>query len=495
MLFKAPSVIEPKRMMRLAHQLKSEKAEWASNKNPDVFPPKTVDEIIDLLLRGDYQAVTILDWLHLLDSKDDWDAEHSKQEIADSSVSIFNAALQDASVLQLLLFRASITLDGQINKFPSVLFSHLHLLKGKLSDHWAVMLQTVISARDDDFITIARTCRHNLLVPEEFFDQLGLPLCTNLKEKTVRSLKLTIEECNGAELAQWITVLLRDIPEYEHFNIASAALSNPNAKYLHEHAHIVEWFDKNCHPHSKTGYWGRLESSAREILGDLIDIADYGQIRRLAHALRSLTVSKALGLQEWEENHIQQRSLFWSHYSDKMLSIRITVPESTHTLLTRTADETGFRPRRLEKLLPSKLAPEDEEVELIIIEFKTYLFIEVLRGGNGILRCFENTSTNRTILLEESFSMRKLLEMRVFEYHDHEFCWQNSAEEWLRATLGITPNDHVKKFVGLPPDKSIYDPKTGLPPLGDLETKERERKLGFWRKKIIAEIGRYSTNH
>ena len=494
MLFKAPAVLEPQRMMKLAEQLNSDRVAWGSGKDISLFPPKTTDQIVELLMSGRFDAITILDWIHLLDTKDLWDLEHSDQEIANSCVSIFKAALQDHSVLQLLLFRASITLDGQTNKFPSVLFDHLELLRGELNGHWAVMLQTVISARDNDFSTIARTCRHNLLVPEEFFDQLGLPLCTTLKEKTVRAIKKTIEECNSIELPQWLTVLLRDIPEYEHFNIASAALKNKHARKLHEHEHLIDWFDTHCHPHSTTGYWGRLESSAREILGDLIDIADYGQIRRLAQALRSQSVSKELRLQEWEENHIAQRMLFWSHYSDKMLSIRIIVPEGTHSLLLKTAEETGFYPRRLEKLLPSRLASGDQEVELIIIEFQTYLFIEVLRGGNGILRCFENTAANRTILLEESFSMRKLLEMRVFEYHDHEFCWQNSAEEWLRVTLGITPNEDVRQFKGLPPDKGTYDPKAGLPSLGDLELKERERKLGYWRKKIIAEINRYSKS-
>ena len=481
-------------MTRLARQLKADHGDWSSEHDAGFFPPKSVDEIIRLLLESRYNDITILDWLKLLDAKDDWDAIHTEKEIADTCVGIFRAALHDSSVLQLLLFRASVTLDGQGNKFPAILFDHLGLLNGKLTGHWAVMLQTVISARDSDFLSIARTCKNNLLVPEEFFNQLGLPLCTNLKEQTIRLLTPTIGECDNEELPLWLTVLLRDIPEYERYNILSAALHNRHAKSLYEHEHIVEWLDKHCHPHSKTGYWARLEARPREVLGDLIDIADYGQIRRLSSALRSSTVAKELGIAEWEENHIKQRSLFWSHYSEKMLSIRIIVPEHTHDLLIRTADETSFRPRRLEKLLPSQLAPEDHEVELIIIEFETYLFIEVLRGGNGVLRCFENNATNRTTLLEETFSMRKLLEMRVFEYHDHEFCWQNSAEEWLRTTLSIFPNDSVREFRGLPPEKSVYDPSTGLPQLGASEIAERERKVGFWRKKIIAEMGRYSKS-
>lgn len=492
MLFKAPEVVKPKRMMQLAQQVKSDHHHWASREDINLFPPKSVDEIVRLLLDGNFNQITILDWLHLMDYKDDWDSNHSQQEIADTSACVFKAALQDTSVLQLLLFRASATLDGHINRFPKVLFEYLELLKDELKGHWAVMLQTVISARDSDFLAIARTCRHNLLVPEEFFNQLGLPMCTNLKDKTVRSLQLTIKECESRELAEWLTVLLRDIPEYEQFSIAEAALTNPNAKHLYEHEHIVDWLDQNCHPHSKTGYWGRLGAKAREVLGDLIDVADFGQIRRLSFALRSTTVANDLGIAEWEVNHIKQRSLFWSHYSEKMLSIRIIVPEKTHSLLLRTADETGFRPRRLEKLLPSELAPEDEEVELIIIEFETYLFIEVLRGGNGILRCFENTSANRTILLEEPFSMRKLLEMRVFEYHDHEFCWQNSAEEWLRLTLSILPNNNVKEFRGLPPGKCEYEPRSGLPKLGQAEIEQREMKVRYWRRKIIAEMSRYS---
>ena len=174
--------------------------------NENLFPAKGIDMILSLLEKGLVEDISVIDWLTLVDDKNDWDKDKSDEKIAHSCALIYKAALRDNSILQLLLTRAATSLDDPKNHlFPNSLFQHLDQLDGFLTGYWKVMFRVVTAARDGEFRQITEAAAENWLLIQELFNELNLPTCTTLKRKTDDHIPGVLAECKPDDLVGWLS--------------------------------------------------------------------------------------------------------------------------------------------------------------------------------------------------------------------------------------------------------------------------------------------------
>lgn len=482
--------------MRLAENMQSLNMGYGGQTAPFKFPQRSIDELVKDILDGRSEELSLIDWDSVLQKKQAWDVTHEESLVIKSTAVIFDAAINNQYLKQLIFFRVAIQLDASDYDLPELLVKHLEMLTEHVEGHWATMLKTVIYARDEEFEKIAGLCRLNELTPEEFFTQLSLPTCTVLKQRTEFAVPFALEkEASPVAAIRWFLHLCYS----GHLNLESLVnglLKNPSLQAPpigatdSSYRKLSMWLDEKCNPANTDSLWPRLSEASRTVLSEWIDVANYGRIRRVAQAM--ITLADALQLEEYEVRNLGARSSFWANYSDSMLHVNVYLPLATIDVLLRHQNEIGIDPSRIAALESADLQGDDREVELVVIEFDRYIFVELLRGGNGVLRCFENTIINRRTLIESTLSMRRLLEMPVFDRHDHVTGWQQSMEYWLRKTLTINPNNGTKKFIGLSKERGTYDVRSGLPPLTAEAADERERKLKGWQKAVIEEQRRYS---
>ncbi|MDP4744311.1 MAG: EH signature domain-containing protein [Porticoccaceae bacterium] len=495
MWFQSPGRQKPEKMMRLAENVLGVSVGLGGQTTPFKFPQRSIDELVKVILDGRSEELSLLDWDSVLQKKQAWDVTHEESLVIKSTAVIFDAAISNQYLKQLIFFRVAIQLDSSGYDLPELLVKHLEMLAEHVEGHWATMLKTVLYARDKNFEKIAGLCLLNDLTPEEFFAELSLPTCTVLKQRTEFIVPFALEkEASPVTAIKWFLHLCGsgqlNLESLVNGLLLNPALTAPPLRATDSsYRKLSMWLDENCNPANTDSLWPRLSEASRTVLSEWIDVANYGRIRRVAQAM--ITLADALQLEEYEVRNLGARSSFWANYSDSMLHVNVYLPYSTIDVLLRNHKVIGIDPNRIAALEPADLYGDDRELELVVIEFERYIFVELLRGGNGVLRCFENTITNRRSLIESSLSMRRLLEMPVFDRHDHVTGWQQSMEYWLRKTLTISPNSGTKKFIGLSKERGTYDVLNGLPQLTAEAADERERKLKGWQRTVIEEQRRY----
>jgi len=490
--FRPPPARKPVRMQSLADGIVKRQLIPTVRGNEHLFPAKSIDMILSLLEKGLIEDISVIDWLTLIDEKNTWDKDKDDETVAYSCALIYQTALKDNSILQLLLTRAATSLDDPKNHvFPNSLFQHLDQLDGFLSGYWKVMYRVVSAAWDGEFKEIAEAAAENWLLTQELFNELNLPTCTSLKDKTDEHIPAVLAECKPDNLVGWLSKLTSMTEVYMEFVVIQGLLRNRGVSILSKQPMLLKWLHERCGPTAETGYWSRLESEERRILSNLMGLANYGQIEKLSALLRTPAIFAELNLQEWDERHIRGRSNFWHNYSGRMLSVRILVPESTMQVLKRHESEFSLDLDRIDLLLPSQLPPDDQETEVIVMEFEKLLIIDALRGGHNVIRVYQHTYHLQEKFLKGRFSYKDVLATPMHSYFDHVSHWQGAAESWLRKTLKIKPNDDTRHFFGLSKEKGKYDPVLGLPlPTGD-QSQKRAADLEKWARQIEFEEQRY----
>jgi hypothetical protein len=495
--FRYPSQQQPHKMKTLVSSLAPLGTPWGANSVSFSFPPKSVDDILTLIRTNQVSQITILDWITLISQKTAWDEIHSDKEIATTSVLIYKSAVSDETVLSLLLFRAAIQIDDkEAASYPNSLLDHIEVLRTQMTGPWKLMLEVVLASKKGDFFQIAMAAISNSVSPNTLYDSLNLPLCTRLKNETEVVIPDVLAICSEQDLVEWLPVLMSS---YKHsrssqFEQIKGILKNKIVRSLSNHSEHLNWLDNLCNPTSNSGFWARFDTPSKEILSDLLSIADCGQIKRLATALTSAEMADALGVQDWDIRQLRSRSAFWQNYSEKMLMVRILVPSETMVLLSQFSEAINTPMRRIEVLEPCALKGKDEIFELIVIEFKDYIMVDSLRGKQSTIRCYENTRIIRTQLVEQPISMLSVLSMHLFEQHDHVLGWQISAEAWLRTILNIDPNSGTSTFIGQRKERGKYTPGIGLPSLSPEKDEERNNKLHFFRRDLLDEHRRYRSH-
>ena len=486
----------PKRMLALAQENGLSGLDWTSHEDVVAFPPKSIDEILVLLNSGNGKALSILDWVALFDLKGQWDETRDNEEIATSSVNIFNAILDDPRVLHMALFRIAITLDGGINRFPPVLMDHLDLLDGRVKGIEKHVLELVLAARKDDFTRIAEIAFRHCESLTSLFSRLNLPRCTTLLHKSWASVPSLISGLNVnalKSLVPWLDALWREDQRVSRSAVASAVILRQDYNAWPEE--LLEWLERTCKPRAQNSIWPELEDHVRSALGEIISLSEYEIVNRFARMILGSKVRDVLGLEDYEIRHLGGRAVFWQHYAGRMLSVRLLLSPTTSNYLHK--HEPTFK--NYELLRQGDSQKDGSESDLIILEFENYILVEPLRSPYSEIRAFAKSFNSKNLLLsDEPPGLTQILSSHQDSVHDHISCWQWSCERWLRTELGIEPDENITNF-RIGGKKGVrYRIGDGLesPPYEWL--KERDQKLPDWRLGFISReraLGKYGDGN
>lgn len=474
----------PNKMIELAKGIEAK--EWTPEKSINAFPPKTVEEILRLLRDKQSDAITILDWITLFDSKDVWSSSRSKEEIAATTALIYKAIQADSALTHLTLFRALLTIDGTGNVLPEVLLDYLHRLKKYLEGISLQLLDIALFARDGQFVSIASKAAAIDLSIDQFYAKFHLPRCTNLKRKTVKALPSLIGTLDLPSYDKWLVKVIAELHRDDAVHVINEILKvdNENLKTAVE---LISWFEKYCHPRVEDSLWFEISNTSRGCLRKLIRVSEFYRFKQLVRLLRDENLSDELGLDEKDKNQIRKRAIFWEHYDARMLSLRVLVSRNTMSKLPQFMTNSAW----LESL-------EDEVgSEIVIMEFDQHIIVEFLRGGTSEVRLFNKSTRNANLLLKTKLlSIQLIRQAFQDDVHDHVFMWQWSCEAWLRKAFKILPNDDVVAFKGLPPKVNAYSLKHGLPMPDDELIARRAEELEPWfasffeREKSLGKLGK-----
>ncbi|RAU19356.1 hypothetical protein DN062_03600 [Nitrincola tibetensis] len=480
--FKTPAEKKPKKMQALVKGM--EVHDWNTLDSVNAFPPKSIDQILLLLNEGKASDITILEWIHLFESSNIWSENNTELRTSHTCFKILNAMSENDPLLNLSLFRAALTIDGVGNLFPSLLLDQIHFLDDKLSGWKKEILDIVIKSRDGNYKDIALSVAMQDISVNEFFSKYRLPRCTRLKHAVTASIPYTCETIDLVSYAGWCIYMVKEsehVISVEILNVLLAKRFNDikNNKYL------ISKFIEICHPQNEDGYWYDLSEPAQLSLKNIVSISDLYYFKKLVELIFR---SKELSVDENSTKQIKRRSQFWCHYESRILSVRILVPEYTYDKVIGLLKSCSWL----------ELLSDKEGSEVIILEFDSVIVLEVLRGEASEIRVFEKNSRNKNILLKSvNPSLNDFRKAHQDAVHDHVICWQWACESWLRKSYNIIPDDKTKKFNGLPPSFSDYDPRKGLPTpdknMLSLRAEEVARwSDAFFRREML--LGKYTSD-
>tara|TARA_R110000787_G_scaffold38044_1_gene96126 strand:- start:6461 stop:8413 length:1953 start_codon:yes stop_codon:yes gene_type:complete len=473
--FKKPSQVRPGQMMQLAVEYIAGPVNSTVDKSK--FPPKSLELIIELLREDRWREIQIIEWIYLLESDFLSEEKNNSEDINLLAVLILKAALKEPSVLNLVLFRAALSLESNGEVFPFTLVTNIELLLNyEISDRDRARVELLILARDELYEQIARLTMQKGVSPSEYLNKLNLAKCTQLYFNICNALKAIASELVVELHAEWLIKVLQELSSQVRIETMNNILLRVEG--LNRSQRIIDWLEINCDPTHEESLWFDLSGEAKKRLRELIKITDFHYVNQLSSFLTSNNVARALELSETEVKKIQARRKFWSHYKDSFLSVKVYVPKETYNL----QNEFGYEFEGLHQFYK-----DDEKSEIIIFELTDYIIVEFMRGTASEIRLFPNNKRHTNLLLRnEKLSIEHITSLFELSVHDHVFLWQWACESWLRTNFKIFPDKGVNRFDGLPPASSKYDPSKGLPKPSDNLLQQRNELLESWMQMYLA---------
>lgn len=467
--FERPSSPLPIKMMELVDGKYMK--EWEGSGQKVTFPIRTIEVLLRLLNEGFGENISIIEWVNLFDSKGNWDQLHSEEEVNQTTVNIVKAIVLDPNLVHLALFRAALSIENDTNQFPEILIQNLHLLEEYIpSDREKEAVRILVSANKNDFKSIARMSLLSNKTPGQLLAFTGLARCTNLYKNICLSVNDISEEITLPIHEGWIVSTLGELTDKNRILFINSLITGEAS--LKNCDLLVTWLTEHCHPSIENTIWFKINENTKATLRKYIEINNFCNVEQLVRLLLLPKVIDNLDIDETTQKQIKSRDIFWSHYQESILSIRIIIPDSTFAIISRE----NFNPDWLEIF-----EEENASTEIVIIEFKSHIIVEFFRGRASEIRVFNKNSRNENLLLKEKKvridTIRKLFEDGV---HDHMFLWQWACEKWLRENYKILPDSHITRFKGLPSSACNYSHKTGLPTPSQELLENRRNQLEQW---------------
>lgn len=392
-----------------------------------LFPPRSATELIRLLYQGQYDGLSTLDWLRLIDHL---------VKLRDHN--LFNLLLEESQrddlVCVLMLQQAVLEFDAGMNpalpwerlleiqpKSP-LLRQALYMLQvatGDAHGHRDLLLWSVTTAFRRAHSPLTKRCRREILA--------GFA-----------------EERNPPRRLGWWTQQLDDLSEQERIDVLQRLLANATVVALDGNAPMAVWIATQCRPLIQS-----LTPQARRVLHGWEGQALYRDFRRLADTMHRSDP------RNHEMHRLKSRTLFWSMYQDQVIRRRIVVPRETASSLSK--DVLGEGVEVFEVTSKAR-----QRTEVCVFQFATCVVVELFRGEPGETRVFK--ATPRTLELLEPGSAISLVLVRGIpggEAMDHVVGWQAQATRTL-AKHGLKPDPQVNGI----PVWSMHNQASSELPLG-----------------------------
>jgi WD40 repeat protein len=322
---------------------------------------------------------------------------------------------------------------------------------------------------DGHYLAIFHQAHVAQLLPRGLFRAFGLPTQLRSMAKVEGAAIEWFQLNPSPERCDWLLRCFDGFTTTQVHRIASDLLCRVSPEVGSDHATLRRWLEQRYWYRSAEGRegWEFLSEAAKEALPRWLSIGGWSDLKG-AIALIQPQLSKA------QQNQLEKRPQFWSHYTSRFDRVRILFCNKSYCQLSETQQ------RLFECLEPSEFS---ENTELCVFDFRNYYIVEILRGEISETRIFPQTEDLEQLLFRSS--SLSLLEIRQqscdlkTQTHDHKFLWQGYMERWLRGH-GIMPNDGIKDWQGLPPEAARYDPLVGLPEASASQRRIRDTQVAQW---------------
>lgn len=458
-------------------------SEWISEDPEGAFPPRSGADVIRAVLEGREDDISILEWSNLF-AEERWPdtGEHSVDEVC---FQIFRALVKRKPVTNLLLFRAALFLNGGAY-FSRVLLSKIHLLSGAVSGSHALALKLVIDARESDFSTIANTSILKSATPASLFVKAGLGACRQLIRYTLDASIRLAGTPALLEHSYWFAAMVKNLGRSDQVALVEAVASH-GVEGLSKETNLLNALREYCDPSVETSLWYELSEDALKVLSALLKVTQFFKIRGIAKVLEEQSALELPGMTEAHQKNIRSRTLFWSNYQSRLLSVRVLLSQATvQYLKARGGVSYWYEPMTL-----------GDNSEVLVLEFDEVLIVEVLRGPSTEMRIFRKSNRNCKLLQQGQISSpNEIREMYQDDEHDHLIAWQWSAENLLRTEYSILVDDDVSWFRGLSEQAGAYKRSKGLPQPNAEILSQRTKELDIWWKSFLEKernLGKYGT--
>lgn len=473
---------KPNEMLALADGVSE--ADWLFDECAGSFPPKQGADVIRAVLEGREDEVSILEWSNLF-TQSDW-PEIGERSLDEVCFLLFRAVVKRRPVTNLLLFRAALYLNGG-GYFSEVLLAKIHMLSGVVSNVHNLAVTLVVNTRDSNFSDLVTEAIARGLTPFQLFNSAGLSACRELIRQTILS---AIRLASGPvllEYSPWFAGILRHLSKADQVALVEA-IATHGFQSLTSENRLVASLKTLCDPSDESSLWYELNAETLKVLTLLLKVSQFFKIREISKQLENPEALNLPDMSESTQKILRNRVLFWSNYQTRLLSVRVLLPKSTADYLSRNKALSFWY----------EIMKEDDQTEVLVLEFEDFLIADFLRGYPTDFRVFRKSNRNAHLLQQGRIdSPDEIRRMYQDDEHDHLIAWQWSAEKLLRTEYSIRVDEGVTWFKGLSEQYGAYTSKFGLPEPDPTTLAERNQELEAWWKRFVANenrLGKYGEN-
>ena len=451
-----------------------------SGLNPPALPngvtrSKTIsrsnlDEIIQDIVSGNSQNITILEWVHCLYNKEKWDNLNPERSRT-TSEAIWKAAEQNTWLKQRLFWNLVLYHGGKINFAESLSIMISSYAPQKNLDIKKVKIIRII--KKTDFANeLGRLCCQENLTPDELFSANQLPCVDVIINKTIDNIVNIFSSYTNLNKEQylWLIKCLDEMNGVQQLKSVEKLLTQVDPELGTKYSELINWLRQHYGSAIANSRWNELSSQAKTAMRKWLGAVSYQDFQRLVNLILD-----RVHLAEHEHRRLKSRSGFWSNYSDRFERIRILLPQSSVKILGSYLNHQD-----------AEILQEDgsDPTEVCIFDFGDWYVVEFFRGNGSETRLFKRDAETEQKLFESQLSIKKLRCLGLNKpIHDHVFCWQYYCERWLKQH-NILPNQGTTHFKGIPHQYSRYSQQTGLSEPSFANKRKRDRSLEYWKRDI-----------
>ncbi len=429
-----------------------------------------LDEIIQDIENHQTKNITSLEWVHCIYNKDKWDANNQDKSIS-TSKAIWKVAEQNPWLKQKLFWNLILHLEFDNVLASSLVTSYAVFSSQDSLDRGRLAIIKALQARDfiNDFIKL---CWSELLTPSQLLTKYQLPTKISLIKTSydyVVPQFSTSENINSQQI-KWLLKCLEQMSKEQQVKAVEYLLTQVNQHIGAEYPELINWLRQHYGSVVANSRWNELSPEAKAAMRKWLGAVSYQDFQRLVGL-----ILERVRLEEREYKRLNNRSEFWSNYSDRFERIRVLLPQSSVNILNNDLNNQD---------ISVLLEDGSDPTEVCIFDFGNWFLVEFFRGNGSETRMFPKNVETEQLLFNSQLSIKKLRYLGLNNpIHDHEYIWQYFCEQWLR-NKNILPNQGTEYFKGLPYRYSKYNWQTGLPKPSYENMRKRDRSLEKWRQDI-----------
>lgn len=446
----------------------------------DFYPPREPEQLLELITEGHGDAMSMLEWIHLIGSKADWDRQNPQKASAASNL-IWNSAFANRRLLRILFIRLAhhFSAPDRSSLADSIITSYRnHFRKNWNRDDLAIsILDGYVRGAGPQ--TLAKESHSLLKQPADTLKIAGLPSLPSLVDPSLDCVvDHFLSNQRSSAQVEWLIECLCLMNSDQQIKAVDALLAGIHATDGQTYPKLLQWVREHYNPRIPGSNWKRLSDKGKAILQDWFGLVNYAEFEQIVDHILSL-VGRYIDLGYYDINRLKRRKIFWRQYSTHFSRIRVLLPRESLSLLQ------NFLKLEINGDIDELLDDGSENTEICIFDFERCLITEFFRGNGSEIRIFPQKRIYSDILFGTEKLSIKLIRSMGGKAMDHVFLWQNEVERVLRQDWNITPNKEVTRFFKTDEDAELpYDRNKGIIAPSPQKASERETKYQRWRKQI-----------